>query len=160
MAARTRTIQRTPKVGLTLKMQPLQEAPCTPCTPNIQGVRWWNEQTLDFDGVDISEQWDLFRTQYHPYQTLVASVVGELCDCGVVFTHSWEHADESPVVVGDPWIDVIQDGGTLVISRPAPAPLYQLDSGVLTVRATVTCAQGGSFAVGPITHTTIAQYGD
>ena len=143
---RTRTIQRTPNVGLALKMQPLREAapcePCEPCVPAPEAIRWYNEDddAWDLEVIERStNMWGHFHINVVTPGELMgeciveramylARVVGPICDNEVEW--EWELAES----IGDYWY--IQPAGAALGVNITP-PGNGLPAGVLTVTATV-----------------------
>ena len=105
----TRTIQRTPNLGLTLKLRKLTEPPapacCEPeigparCEPEIGPARWWNPATgeNDLETLAVNEEYSGTgvsfdgerRTLFH------ARVTGELCGCSVTWAVAFAYSSES-----------------------------------------------------------------
>ena len=96
MAARTRTIQRTPNVGLTLKMQPLQEAAplqplqeAAPCVPAPTGPAWRDPDSGEYNMQTIA----ISLSDGFTSALAVAQVNGDLCDCSVEWDIQWEPSE-------------------------------------------------------------------
>jgi hypothetical protein len=154
MPQRTRTIQRTPNVGLTLKMQPLQESdPCEPCVPAPTVARWYDEtagtyslETAIYTAPNPTDGWP----RWVPHPHLAAEVQGALCDCEVQWSLEWETATGYGGSVADFW-DIMTPGTALVAasrndltSEDHPTP------GVLTATPTILCESGASITLAPI----------
>jgi hypothetical protein len=152
MAQRTRTIQRTPNVGLTLKMQSLQEAaPCEPCVPAPESIRWYNEETEEWDTETIVRS-----TNANPHtkrvllqsvgdtepdstcqwsrEMYVARVLGPLCDEPVLWEWQWDETGEVGWE-GSGWY--IQPAGSAIAAHLVIPPYDGHRAGVLTITATV-----------------------
>ena len=171
MAARTRTIQRTPNVGLTLKMQPVAEAPAPApapapgCTPAPTVARWFNWSTSQYDletverssfpstGSDCAYVTYAGDQLYHPVSSLcVAQVLGDLCDCAVEWGWMWYPVDSEVGGLSTLQNFIVQTPGTgfAVEVYIHPSKDTQFGAGVLEVTPTVVCPSGSRTALAPI----------
>lgn len=99
----TRTVQRTPNLGVTLKMQKTQKTPC--CEPQIGPARWWNPVTGEYDTDTLIVVWeneydvwtymDVGEDAGMPVDMLIARVTGDLCESRVEW-HVRADWDEAP----------------------------------------------------------------
>lgn len=151
MAARTRTIQRTPNVGLTLKMQPVAEAPEPGCTPAPEAIRWYNEDDDAWDLDVIERRTDGHGTSRWPYRVVTAEgcefcfcdperemylarVIGPICDNDTQWTWALAESDSQ-------YWHIQPAGSALGVNITVPS--YGVPAGVLTVTATVAGATLG-----------------
>lgn len=152
-APRHKTIKRTPDMGLTLKMQPLQEAPApTGCAPAPTGVAWYNEETEEWDTKTIVRSTNanphvsrvLFQsvgdTEPDPScqwarEMYVARVLGPICDEPVDWTWQWDESGEAGLSGYDGWY--LQPAGCAIAAHLVIPPYDGHKAGVLTITATV-----------------------
>lgn len=133
----TRVIQRTPNLGVTVKMQPLQaavESPVDTCTPNIQSAGWWDPATGDMSEVVTGLLIDGRPCGPWGWE---ARIAGELCACVVDWELLWE-----PVVAGSAGPVTTTAGPTLLIClrlEDGATKAAAVGAGVLTATAHVAC---------------------
>lgn len=88
--AKSRTIQRTPNLGLTLRMT---KTSGSGCAPEIGPARWWNPKTGDYDLETLVVQAGGYYSTDVYFDNLVtlfhAQVTGNLCGCGVTWAISF-----------------------------------------------------------------------
>jgi hypothetical protein len=149
MAQRTRTIQRTPNVGLTLKMQSLQEAaPCEPCVPAPTVARWFNYETHEYD----LETAHVAINKYACISAMeVAQVNGDLCDCKTEWDFMWDPAEETELLHD---FVIRTPGCALAVYSPPWSGL----AGVLTATPTIICPTGRRIVLNPIYLVSVNDY--
>ncbi len=101
----TRTVQRTPNLGLTLKMQ---KPASTCCEPEIGPARWRNPATGEYDTDTLIVFWqnyygawasmDIGEDAGMPVDMLVARVTGDLCESRVEWSVRVDWADVETAV--------------------------------------------------------------
>lgn len=88
--ARTRTVQRSPDLGLRIRMVK-EVAPGDCCVPEIGPARWYNPETGAYDLETVVVVGNLSDGNFNDDSgarrvLFTAQVNGELCDCTV----TWE----------------------------------------------------------------------
>lgn len=158
--AKTRTLQRTPNLGLTLKMAkaaaPAAPAePCPPaepaCKPAIGPARWWNPETsaYDLETVTITQFVSNGDPPYLMYADgsyaecfalYAACVTGNLCGCGVAWETQWIPT-VGPSAVG--WLEILTPDRSLAVAPNLQESYRSAESagGVLEAVATVICGE-------------------
>lgn len=156
--AKTRIIQRTPNLGLTLKMTrpgvaPVASAPC--CEPEIGPARWLNPATGAYDletqviGAYVSDDYlhDVVDSMLQGQRTLCAAqVTGDLCDCAVSWARDYARSRED---LGDVHLETATPDRALCVGVDKTAN-SNYGGGVLTATATVTCRDGATTTLAPI----------
>lgn len=164
MTRLTRTIQRTPSLGLTLKMRKPGSATC--CEPNIGPVRWYNQATSAFDSETLVlyqfvSDWEpsyLLYASGEDYfsassQAAIAIVTGELCDCRVEWSAEWLPADGSNLIEHVEFVTADRALVALITTRPGYND-SESAGGVVVATPRIT----GSSASGPIDTTLAPAY--
>lgn len=166
-----RVVQRTPDLGLAIRLQRLAEvpvaespAPAPGCEPGPTQAGWWNSTTAAYDLAAVSRDLKTVEMSalpeiYSAFQTVPvgdfraeAMVNGALCDCAVTWDVSFAEAEGS-ATYAPPRVSPL--GRYLVVDaqlasgdlRPLP-----VSPGVLTLTPSVDCA-GVVTALSPITLT-------
>lgn len=147
--AKTRTIQRTPNLGLTLKMAKAA-APVAPecCAPEIGPARWWNHETqaYDLETVTVAQFVSWGDPPYLVYAgswsecfaLYAACVTGNLCGCAVAWETRWTPSIGPSAI---DWLEILTPDRALAVA-PNLREGYRAAAsvgGVLEAIATVTC---------------------
>lgn len=139
MSVRKRTVQRTPNLGLKIRMVK-DVAPAACCVPEIGPARWYNPASgaYDLETVVVKADYygEMVTDEAGDWRGLVtAQVTGDLCDCAVTWDYEKHLFDTVKVAVQTP-------GRGLAVGLDKYSDDYGIQAGVLTATATVTCRDG------------------
>lgn len=155
--ARTRTVQRSPDLGLKIRMVKEVVADC--CVPEIGPARWYNPATGAYDletAVIYSDNQNPFLVdQNGDQQTLFAAeVTGNLCDCSVSW--STEYVQTGPG--NRPYVQILTPGRGLAVGIDKYGYLVATAACVVTAIATVILRDGTAQTLPPIHLIVVESY--
>lgn len=133
----TRVIQRTPNLGVTVRMQRAALIEAQDCVPDIRGAGWWDAEAGDWTAVAVAGIVDACGA-VGPF-IWAAQVTGALCDCSVRWQAVYTPADAASS--RDP--DVLVLGRYVVVSTlraDGDFPPVSASPGVLALTPVVACA--------------------